>query len=113
MSRSDAKRQQEPGTACNKHPSLCHGLYLTWREKPRQLPWAGRGGGWARGALEHTHLGWGGRRCTSMPTEEAECSRIAPAAKIGAILLFTGCETSSSGRPLVCGKDEEPGEAPP
>ena len=85
MSRSDAKRRREPGTARGKHPLLHHSLHLTWQEKPGQLSWAGTGtripgraGGRVDRAPEHTCLGWGEGQCTSMPEEKAKRSRIIP-----------------------------------
>lgn len=82
VSRSDAKKQREPGTACGKDPSLCHGPRLTWREKPGRPSWTGTGicvspaerEDGPMGLLparccspEHTWLGWGKGRCTSAP----------------------------------------------
>lgn len=95
MSRSDAKRWWEPGTARGKHPSLCHDLRPTWQEQAGQLSWAGTGthipsraGGRADEALErllpvrccsaeHTCLGWGEGRCMSVPKAKAKCSHTA------------------------------------
>lgn len=92
MSRSDAKKRREPGTACGKDPSLCHGPRLARREKPGWPSWTSTGicvpsgaGGRADGAapskvlLTGAHVPRLGKGAThERARAKAKRSRIAP-----------------------------------